>query len=194
MIDQSDILLSCTQFQFITLVSGGAQLCCAFYQSRQAARIWCTKTNFLSSTSRFWLFHNKFYSVESHTEHWWIADALSSSCSVSVMQQNHINRTHHPQIVASYRDPHKQDFLSLWSPISIPNQLPMALGKGDHVWYAYYSLISSQTEQFMACLTDFKMVPRGEPAPTSTTSRMDDKWLRNNFLLGSSSLATNHGG
>jgi hypothetical protein len=38
-IDQSEIL-SRSQVQFITLL-GGAQLCCAFHQPRQAARIWC---------------------------------------------------------------------------------------------------------------------------------------------------------
>jgi hypothetical protein len=46
-IDQLKVL-SLSQVQFITLVFGGAQLCCAFYQPRQAARIWCGKTNFLS--------------------------------------------------------------------------------------------------------------------------------------------------
>jgi hypothetical protein len=39
MIDQSKIL-SRSQVQFfITLFFGGAQLCCAFYQAQQAARI-----------------------------------------------------------------------------------------------------------------------------------------------------------
>jgi len=38
MIDQLKIL-SCGQVQFITLFFGGAQLCCAFYQPRQAAQI-----------------------------------------------------------------------------------------------------------------------------------------------------------
>ncbi len=47
MIDQSEIL-SRSQVQFITLFFGGAQLCCAFFQPQQAARIWCRKTNFLS--------------------------------------------------------------------------------------------------------------------------------------------------
>ncbi len=37
-IDQSEIL-SRGQVQFITLFFGGAQLCCDFYQPRQAARI-----------------------------------------------------------------------------------------------------------------------------------------------------------
>jgi hypothetical protein len=46
-IDQSEIL-SRSQVQFITLFLGGTQLCCAFYQPRQAARIWCRKINFLS--------------------------------------------------------------------------------------------------------------------------------------------------
>ncbi len=40
MIDQSEIL-SRSQFQFITLFFGCAQLCCALYQPWQAARIWC---------------------------------------------------------------------------------------------------------------------------------------------------------
>jgi hypothetical protein len=39
MIDQSEIL-SHSQVQFITLVFGGAQLCCDFYETRQATRIW----------------------------------------------------------------------------------------------------------------------------------------------------------
>jgi hypothetical protein len=47
MFDQLEIL-SLSQVQFITLVFGGAQLRCAFYQPREAARIWCGKTNFLS--------------------------------------------------------------------------------------------------------------------------------------------------
>jgi len=47
MIDQLEIL-SLSQVQFITLVFGGAQLCCAFHQPRLAARIWCQKTNFQS--------------------------------------------------------------------------------------------------------------------------------------------------
>jgi len=47
MIDQLKIL-SLSQVQFITLVFGGAQLRCAFYQAGQAARIWCEKNNFLS--------------------------------------------------------------------------------------------------------------------------------------------------
>ncbi len=46
-IDQSEIL-SRSQVQFITVLLGGAQLCCAFYQPLQGARIWCRKTNFLS--------------------------------------------------------------------------------------------------------------------------------------------------
>jgi hypothetical protein len=46
MIDQSE-KLSRSHVQFITLCFGGPQLCCAFYQPRQAARIWCRKTNFL---------------------------------------------------------------------------------------------------------------------------------------------------
>jgi hypothetical protein len=50
---------------------GGAHQCCAFYQPRQAARIWCRKTSFLSYTGIFWLFHNKFYWLESHTEYQW---------------------------------------------------------------------------------------------------------------------------
>ncbi len=45
-IDQSKIL-NRSPVQFITLFCGGAQLCCAFYQARQAARIWCKKTNSL---------------------------------------------------------------------------------------------------------------------------------------------------
>jgi hypothetical protein len=69
-IDQSEIP-SCSQVQFITLFSGGAQLCCAFHQPRQPARIWCKKTNFLSHTGTFWLFCNKFYCLESHAEHSW---------------------------------------------------------------------------------------------------------------------------
>jgi len=36
-IDQSEIL-SRSQVQFITFFSGGAQLCCAFYQPRQSAQ------------------------------------------------------------------------------------------------------------------------------------------------------------
>ncbi len=47
MIDQSEIL-SRNQIQFLTRFFGGAQLCRAFYQPRQAAQIWCRKTNFLS--------------------------------------------------------------------------------------------------------------------------------------------------
>jgi len=47
MIDQSEIL-SRSQVQFITLFFGGAQLCCVFHHPRQAARLWCRKTNFLS--------------------------------------------------------------------------------------------------------------------------------------------------
>jgi hypothetical protein len=50
---------------------GGAQLCCTFHQSRQVARLWCKITNFLSWTGTFWLFNNKFYFLESHTEHRW---------------------------------------------------------------------------------------------------------------------------
>jgi hypothetical protein len=46
-IGQSKILRR-NQVQFSTLFLGGAQLCCAFYQPRQAARIWCEKTNFVS--------------------------------------------------------------------------------------------------------------------------------------------------
>jgi hypothetical protein len=45
------------------------QLCCAFYQPRHAPRIWCRKSNFLSWTGTFWLFCNKFYCLETHTEH-----------------------------------------------------------------------------------------------------------------------------
>jgi len=53
MIDQSEIL-SCSQVQFITLFFfGGAQLCCTFHQPRQAARIWCRKTNFLAHFNFF---------------------------------------------------------------------------------------------------------------------------------------------
>jgi hypothetical protein len=47
MVHQSEIL-SRSQVQFITLFFRSAQLCCAFYQPRQATRIWCRKTNFLS--------------------------------------------------------------------------------------------------------------------------------------------------
>jgi hypothetical protein len=47
MIDQLEIL-NLSQVQFITLVFGVAQLCCALYQPRQCGRIWCGKTNFLS--------------------------------------------------------------------------------------------------------------------------------------------------
>jgi len=47
--DQSEILNG-SQVEFITLFLGGAQLCCAFYHPRQAPRIWCRKTNFLSWT------------------------------------------------------------------------------------------------------------------------------------------------
>jgi hypothetical protein len=69
-IDQSEIL-SRSHVQFITLFSGGAQLCCAFHQPRQAARIWCKKTNFLSYSGTFWLFGNNFYCLKSHTEYSW---------------------------------------------------------------------------------------------------------------------------
>jgi hypothetical protein len=37
------------------------------------------------------------------------------------------------------------------------------------------------------------LLGHGEPAPTSTPWKMDDKWSGDSFLLGSSSLA-NHGG
>jgi hypothetical protein len=53
-LDQSEIL-SRSQVQFITLFFAGAQLCSAFYQPRQVVQIW----------------HNTFYCLESHTEHWW---------------------------------------------------------------------------------------------------------------------------
>jgi hypothetical protein len=46
-IEQSKIL-SHSQVQFITLFCGSAQLCWAFYQPGQVARIWCRKTDFLS--------------------------------------------------------------------------------------------------------------------------------------------------
>jgi hypothetical protein len=46
-IDQSEIL-SRSQVQSITLFLGGTQLCCAFYEPREAVRIWCKKINFLS--------------------------------------------------------------------------------------------------------------------------------------------------
>jgi hypothetical protein len=70
MIDQSK-KLSRSQVQLITLCFGGAQLRWAFYQPRQVARIWCKKTNFLSWSDTFWVFHNKFYCLDSHTEHRW---------------------------------------------------------------------------------------------------------------------------
>jgi hypothetical protein len=41
-------LLNYSEVQFIKLFLGVAQLCCAFYQPQQAARIWCRKNNFLS--------------------------------------------------------------------------------------------------------------------------------------------------
>ncbi len=43
MINQSEIL-SRKQVQIITLVFGGAQLCCTLYQPQQAAWIWCRKS------------------------------------------------------------------------------------------------------------------------------------------------------
>jgi len=46
-LDQSEIL-SRSQVQLITLFLGGAHLCWAFYQPRQAAQIWYVKTNFVS--------------------------------------------------------------------------------------------------------------------------------------------------
>jgi hypothetical protein len=70
MIDQSETL-SRSQVQFSTLLFGGAQLCCAFYEPRQATRIWCRITNFLISTGTFWHFRNKWYCAGSHTEHRW---------------------------------------------------------------------------------------------------------------------------
>ncbi len=51
-IDQSKIL-SHSQVQFITLLFGGAHLCCAFYQPRQAAPIWCRKTNWWDNPTHF---------------------------------------------------------------------------------------------------------------------------------------------
>jgi hypothetical protein len=45
MIDQSEIL-SRSQVQFITLFYGGAQMCCAFYQPRQAATNLVQKNQF----------------------------------------------------------------------------------------------------------------------------------------------------
>jgi hypothetical protein len=44
-IDQSEIL-SRSQVQFITIFLVGAQLCCAFYQPRQAGQIWCRENEF----------------------------------------------------------------------------------------------------------------------------------------------------
>ncbi len=70
MVDQSEIL-SRSWVQFITLFFGGAQLCYAFHQPQQVAWIWWRKTNFVSLTSTFWPFRNKFYCLESHTEHRW---------------------------------------------------------------------------------------------------------------------------
>ncbi len=92
-IDQWEIL-SRSQVQFITLFFGGAQvfaricsICSshvnAIYRSRRAAPIWCRKTNFVSETVICSLFWNKFYSLESHTEHWW-------RCSKST--SNYINK------------------------------------------------------------------------------------------------------
>jgi hypothetical protein len=39
--------------------------------------IWCRKTYFLCQAGTFWLFHNKFYYLESHTEHRWIIWIIS---------------------------------------------------------------------------------------------------------------------
>jgi hypothetical protein len=78
-IDQSEIL-SPSPEQFITLFLGGAQLCRAFYHPRHGARIWCGKTNFLSYTGTFWLFRNKSYCLESHTERRWRCSKSISIC------------------------------------------------------------------------------------------------------------------
>ncbi len=69
MIDQSKIL-SHSQVQFITLFFGGPQLCCAFYQTQQAAPIWCRITN-SADPGHFDFFRNKFYCLQSHTESRW---------------------------------------------------------------------------------------------------------------------------
>jgi hypothetical protein len=81
MINKSEIL-SRSQVQFITLFFGGAHLCCTFYQPRQAARIWCRKTNFLRKTGTFWLLHCKFLCLESHTEHQWRCSYKSGRCKI----------------------------------------------------------------------------------------------------------------
>jgi len=64
MIDQLEIL-SRSKVQFITLFFGAAQLCYAFYQSWQAARIRCRKTNFLAKPIYFNFFTIN-YTVWSH--------------------------------------------------------------------------------------------------------------------------------
>ncbi len=64
MIDQSEILIR-SQVQFITLFFGGAQLCCTFYQPRQAPQILVHKNQ------TFWRFCNKLYCLVSHTVQRW---------------------------------------------------------------------------------------------------------------------------
>jgi hypothetical protein len=86
MIDQSEIL-SRSHVQFITLFFGGAQLCWSFYQPHQAARIWSSKTNFLSWKGTFWLFHNKFYYLESHSEYRWSCSKVMTSSMLDVISE-----------------------------------------------------------------------------------------------------------
>ncbi len=69
-IDQSEIP-SRSQVQFITLFFRGARLCCAFYQPRQSGRIWGQNNQFPELNRHIWLFRNKFYCLESQTEHRW---------------------------------------------------------------------------------------------------------------------------
>ncbi len=70
MIDQSEIL-SRGHVQFITLFFGGAQLCCAFYQLRATCTNLMPENQFSELNWHILTFHNKFYCLESHTEHRW---------------------------------------------------------------------------------------------------------------------------
>jgi hypothetical protein len=101
-------------------------------------------------------------------------DALSSTCSVSVLQQNHINRTHHPQIVAFAREIHTNKIYFLWSRISIPNQLPC---EGRSCLICLLLLISSQTQVIYGLVDRLQNGPMFVPWWTRTHQHnIKDGW------------------
>jgi hypothetical protein len=67
---------SLIQVQLITVVVGGPQLCCAFYQPPQARRIWCEKTISKAKLAHFAFFTINFL-ICSHIMST-VGDALST--------------------------------------------------------------------------------------------------------------------